>query len=620
MKAQRLYIYIAGVSAVLLGLLMLCVPFISEGVQEPGDGLQHYFISKYSWNHPELFLDHWGKPLFTLLSSPFAQFGFPGMVVFNVLLFGITIYFLVKIAKHYNWSHFWILPFLLFLSPVYFEMVIGGMTEILFGTIVAASIYYLVTGKFRLGAIIFSFIIFTRPEGLVVFPFFALFILLKSPKNLPFLLTGFLIYSLAGWAHYDSFLWFFTKSPYTGAAHIYGSGDLLHFADKYREIIGKPISLALITGIALVLFKVLKNIFRGKKDELFSSSVFWFLLVLFPLIAVFSVHSYLWWKGLKGSLGLIRVFATVVPLVGIIIVYGIHYIFGYIQQMTQALKSKSGWISVIILAGFIGLSAMEWRKQVEVPVKVNRIDKVVGEAATWYKSQNFNAHVAYLHPYFAYKADIDPFDKEKVTLLWSINDQMPSSGLKPGDIIVWDAHFGPNEGGVKLQKLKDDPRLKLIKAFFPERKITVLGGHEFGVYIYKVVEKGMASIEEEKELIWMPFKDKSVQISSEEEFYNVLHENIWVDDAAFLEVVITGKIRFPENYEAENLQLIVEQKYNGERNYLAEKINGVDTGKWNDIRYFFKLNSESSELVVYFWNFAKKEYTIDQFQIKLKKK
>ena len=32
-----------------------------------------------------LYLDHWGKPLFTLLASPFAQLGFAGMKAFNAL-------------------------------------------------------------------------------------------------------------------------------------------------------------------------------------------------------------------------------------------------------------------------------------------------------------------------------------------------------------------------------------------------------------------------------------------------------------------------------------------------------------------------------------------------------
>ncbi|MFN7690454.1 MAG: hypothetical protein ACK5QU_05180, partial [Bacteroidota bacterium] len=65
--------------------VMLCLILMSQGTYDPGDGVQHYLIAKYALHHPHLLLDHWGKPIYTLLCMPFAQFGFIGSNIFHLL-------------------------------------------------------------------------------------------------------------------------------------------------------------------------------------------------------------------------------------------------------------------------------------------------------------------------------------------------------------------------------------------------------------------------------------------------------------------------------------------------------------------------------------------------------
>ena len=81
-RTGRIVLLLTGLLAVALFLLRL----VSDGVREMGDGIQHYMMARFCWRHPELILDLWGKPLFTLLASPFAQFGYKGMSAFNALL------------------------------------------------------------------------------------------------------------------------------------------------------------------------------------------------------------------------------------------------------------------------------------------------------------------------------------------------------------------------------------------------------------------------------------------------------------------------------------------------------------------------------------------------------
>jgi len=51
-----------------------------------GDNISHYFGSHWGWKHPAYLFNHWHKPVFTILSSPFAQFGFNGLRIYNLII------------------------------------------------------------------------------------------------------------------------------------------------------------------------------------------------------------------------------------------------------------------------------------------------------------------------------------------------------------------------------------------------------------------------------------------------------------------------------------------------------------------------------------------------------
>ena len=55
----------------------------TNGTGDSGDSIKHFLYSKYAFDYPAFFFHHWAKPVFVLLSAPFAWFGFKGMIVFN---------------------------------------------------------------------------------------------------------------------------------------------------------------------------------------------------------------------------------------------------------------------------------------------------------------------------------------------------------------------------------------------------------------------------------------------------------------------------------------------------------------------------------------------------------
>src|SRR6202008_2844708 len=110
-KAYRLPYWSLGITVLWLFSLLIS----NEIPPDTGDGIMHFFISEAAWEDPLLLLDHWGKPLFILLSSPFAQFGFNGIIIFQLLVYCLSCILSFAILKKLNTSIFLvsILPFIL---------------------------------------------------------------------------------------------------------------------------------------------------------------------------------------------------------------------------------------------------------------------------------------------------------------------------------------------------------------------------------------------------------------------------------------------------------------------------------------------------------------------------
>lgn len=472
---------------ILFGLLLLLnavyfsrMAFVSEGLLEPGDGVTHYGIARHAPQNPELFFDHWGKPLFTLLVSPFAQLGYPGMIVFNVLLFCITCILLFAWAERRNNGLAWTIPLLLLSSIVYYDMVNAGMTEILFSTLLAATFYLFYREKYVWGAFLFSFSLFSRPEANVVLPVYLLFLLYKKQwKAVPFLGAGLLLYSIAGSFYYHDLFWFFTKNPYPAKVNFYGHGGPWHFIRHHGFIWGPVLAWGSLAGTAAVLVSLFTP---GRR----SRGVSYLLLVVLPLFGVVGVHSYIWWKGIHGSLGLLRVLATVMPLsviLGFLFVQDLQTCLA--RVVPDRVPAVFMWGTGFFLAWY--LYTGNPRRHM-LPLKQTPNQELLSEAAAWYRTENPSNRgmVSYSDPYFAMRAGINPYDTEKARMLYLLDKTDPVISLRPGDYIVWDAHFGPNDGQLSRERLVTNPRIRVLKTFMPADTIFAFGGQPYEIIVARV--------------------------------------------------------------------------------------------------------------------------------------
>lgn len=170
---------------------------LSEVPMDSGDGLAHFFISQHVWQNPQELLNHWGKPLFTLLSAPWAYFGFKTYIIFNVLVYAASTLMGYFIFERLNINSLLVLlfPIALLTSLDYTNNILGGMTEVLFGFLVLLSGWFLIQKRWVWFALVISFMPFSRSEGQLLIPIAVLILVyFKQWKVLPFILSAFIIY------------------------------------------------------------------------------------------------------------------------------------------------------------------------------------------------------------------------------------------------------------------------------------------------------------------------------------------------------------------------------------------------------------------------------------------
>lgn len=427
--------------------------FLSKGVLEPGDGIVHYTIAKYAPQYPELFLDHWGKPVFTLLSSPFAQLGFPGMIIFNVILFAITSVLLFLWAEKRSNPFAWLSPLLLLSSLVYFDMVNAGMTEVLFAAILTGTLYLFFHEKYVWGSLLFSFSIFSRPEGNLILPFFFVFLVWKRQwKAIPFLTFGFILYSIVGYFRYKDLLWYFHKNPYPEVVPFYGHGGPLDFIKANQAIWGPFMTVFNAVGVLCILLAL----FTQKRAKAFA----YVLLVVLPGITVLFVHSYIWWKGIHGSLGLTRVMATVAPLFVLLSLLFLNEVKRYASRLVPVNYFSTVLLLVGILLG--GLLYSQNKDFDKIPVPETPSQQLLSQAADWYLAQQNKGMIFYSDPYFAFKAHINPFDYSAAGNFFPLDKGNPALNLKQGTYLMWESHFAPDDGMIPKEKITQNPSLDVL--------------------------------------------------------------------------------------------------------------------------------------------------------------
>lgn len=443
---------------------VLFIYFKADAPYDTGDGIAHYQIARYSWKYPLLLLDWWGKQFFTLVSSPFAQFGMKGMYIFQALNAAITSIILYKIASKLKLNYSWIIPVFVFFAPVYFAVMNSGLVEIFFGTIFTLSVWFVFDKKYYTSAMVASLLPYVRPEAYVVMPLlFVIYIYRRKFLAIPLLLTATIFYSIIGYFHFKDILWVVHQNyALVGESHVELKGDYFHYFRFYHQIWGSAYAVFLILGIGIIFTHVFKLV-RGKSRYEFVEEVF--ILFLGNTVGCFILHSLLYAvPGILNNLGMVRYLATLIPSSAIVALIGLNIIDLPKFNRIVFLKPVVLIITVVLI---FWSSLSQWF----FPFKPNQEQIVMRQMANYIQKEMPDFKKIYFsHPLFPYYADLDPYDINKVEVLWSA-DLEHLSQLPDSTLILWDSHFLKGDGGIPFEWLSENPNYIMLKHYdyiFPE--------------------------------------------------------------------------------------------------------------------------------------------------------
>jgi len=470
------------ISAFAYALLVI----FADGVNGGGDTFVHYQMSRYSWTYHELFLNQWGKPVFTALFSPIAQFGLKAVIWTNLVIIFLEAFLVLKIANQLQLKRSWIAPLLFLTCPVVFDNAVSALTEMICALFLILFIHWSLKGRFAIGALILSFMPFARSEGFVILGIAAMFFFFtRRWKYIPLLLFGSVTMNAIGYWYTGLPLWIFESNPYVHTdITSYGSGSFFHFFIWAIPVFGIGFLFLLKSTWfnAIGISNRIKSDWRAAGSE--ESKVFLlkhqvlFWIVLGSFWAYFMAHTMLWWLGMWASLGLLRVmFVIAAPMVFLVLIE----LNKFIDLRPRLGRFNTQNFLIVFLCGSAIVSNTLILGALGAPVGHGVEESVLDDMHEWMSIEEIESkgRVFAGHAYVAIILDIDPFDHSKSLRLRDFKS------AKAGDLIVWDGHYGPNEEQTPIQEINADSTLIFLKEFRPEKEYRPLNDMPFYVRLYR---------------------------------------------------------------------------------------------------------------------------------------
>ncbi len=455
----------------------------SPGLEGGMDSYNHYIIARYAWQHPtELLLHQWGKPIYNILASPFANFGLSGVVFLNILSWIGSSWLIYFTAVRLKFRLAFAAFFFALASPIFFDNLISGLTEPLCALILSLSVYLFASERVNWAAVVAGFLPYARSEGFViiaVFGFYLLFIL-KNYRGFLLLIAGSVVMNMIGWIVEGEALWIFTSNPYIKVQaekiNLCGNGPLLHYVSKLKYVMGKVPLIFFVSGVAIIAHQYILD-HRSKQTR----------ILFYPVLGVYAlyfvVHSLIWYLGVMGSCGYERVLAVIAPLAGLIMAYSFDMIVGWIYGLFSSQnKTLVFWLAFLACNWLLYIPDKVYGHK--YPIDISKEQHEFVKVAEWYKTKDYSDRMHYfLYPYLNILLDIDPKDTEHFIQLWSFDFQY----APVGSIVIWDGHFGPNESQLPLADLMEHPDFKLIQSFIPEEPFKTSNDYDFEIHVFERV-------------------------------------------------------------------------------------------------------------------------------------
>lgn len=460
--------------AFVIFIAMVILNVFNTGSPGGADPYNHYVIARWAFNHPQLFFDQWGKPLYTILVAPFTLLGFKWAVSFNIILSVLSGLLVYKSAIKLGIKNAWLGIIFTVFTPIFFYVSFSTLTEIIFAFIITLTAYLFIAKKYAWSAIVLSFIPFARTEGVIFFPVLILALLVvKKYKTLPLIFTGFIVMSLVGYPFMNDLWWAINTIPYAAdSSGIYGNGDMMHFINYSPYLFG----LTLLLLFAIGAFHGLLVMWRDTWSH--QSAIM--VLLLGVSFGYFAAHSVVWALGMGGSLGLVRVIAGIAPIVALVALMGFNSLISPINGKQKITFGLSVILSIVLIKQAFTKNNFPINEGVEMVV-VHQATNYLQETGL---DRNF---VIYYNPIVAFLLDIDPYSRERGAERFQ--DPKDFDVKTPiGAIFLWEAHFAPSGNQVPIELIESNSDFVRIKDFQPHPPFQVHGDKDYEVILFQKVQ------------------------------------------------------------------------------------------------------------------------------------
>ncbi len=607
-------------SLMLVSLVMIILAFVANGTADDGDSVHHYLYARYAFQHPFNFFNHWAKPLFVMISAPFAQFGFTGMKLLNIAFLIIQLYCTIKIGEHFNIKRLWLIPIFALAAPMNVTHTLSGLTEPMFAAWFAVSTLLLLKNRTALAYMMFSFLPFVRSEGLIILCPLLLFALWRRDYLfLPFFAFGHVFMAVAGKPIHGEYGWVFNKMTYGVMESTYGHGSWDHFIINMPFIIGSTLCGLLILGLVGGFFRLIGN---GKWfTDQYARDEAWVVYGMF--LSYFAAHTIFWWKGMFNSFGMLRVILGIMPSILLICLNGVNILADLANSFFPKAK-KVGFAVLLILLCWSFDRQISWDQQ----FNLNRAQHAIDEAseAVLKKFPDKASNTYYVEAvYAALPLDLDIFDTHKTRAAWRLYSGEP---IEPNSIVFWDEWFYAFEGRVPLLKLQNDKRLISMGAF--DGKST--GGEGYKTHIFYVnpdsirspwyFEHRFDTLSESPKVIEIGGR-KAVVVDKKHPYAPSFESGLKsFPKESTLVITFDGYSESENNNVAGTFVFAAEAGY---RSYLwrgsALKGDHLPANTWNSFRYEEKLPKgigDKDKIIMYVWNDSGNAVYIDNFKVTVK--
>jgi hypothetical protein len=262
--------------------------------------------------------------------------------------------------------------------------------------------------------------------------------------------------SVIGSFYYHDLLWVFNKIPYAHVSSVYGIGTWTHFIEQLYFQVGLIEYALFFVGCLAMVITLIK--LKGKMP--FFNEKLW--LVYGCFFAFFIAHTSFWALGIFNSMGLSRVFVSVMPLLAIIVIDGLNYFENLLLLVNKKLAISVNYALITMLTIFPFLqnpASYKLPDDFELESSQLLIKNSVVPYLNTYKPSKVIIMADFSIPFFK---NLDPFDEKKVLKIQDVKD---FNQIDSESIIVWDNWLSVMECGLTLEKLNNCNNIKMDTIF-----------------------------------------------------------------------------------------------------------------------------------------------------------